>query len=138
MEETSAKRLYNSLLQLFYIKFTHITETLTSFKMFNRDKPQNAERELAVLCVAGQCPPEGRGLYQVLSISSHYSGICAQFSSPAKGLSVILFLSTRLNVGCRVLAGSRPKQRRGTFRFCRRSTFLLNLLAFKLSPASLY
>jgi len=52
MAETSAKRLYVPLLQLFSINVTHITETLISIKKFSRDKLQDVERELAVLWVA--------------------------------------------------------------------------------------
>ena len=52
MAKTSAKRLYVSLLQLFSINVTHITETLISIKKFSRDKLQDVERELAVLWVA--------------------------------------------------------------------------------------
>ena len=52
MAKTSAKRLYVPLIHLFSINVTHITETLISIKRFSRDKPQDVERELAVLWVA--------------------------------------------------------------------------------------
>jgi len=53
-EDTSAKRLYVSLLQLLPINATHITETLIDLTKFTRDKLTDVERELEVLWVAAQ------------------------------------------------------------------------------------
>ena len=53
-EETGAKRLYISLVQLFFINATRITEMLINLTKFTRDKLQDVERELQVLWVAAQ------------------------------------------------------------------------------------
>ena len=42
-------------------------------------------------CATGQCPPEGRSLYQVVSSPFQYSGIYTHVASSVRVLRVILF-----------------------------------------------
>jgi len=53
-KETSAKGLPISLLQLFYINTTYITETLINLAHITRNRLKDVERELEVLWVAAQ------------------------------------------------------------------------------------
>jgi replicative DNA helicase len=53
-KDTSAKGLSISLLQLFSINATYITETLIDLAKITRDKLKDVERELEVLWVAAQ------------------------------------------------------------------------------------
>ena len=54
IEDTSAKRLYVSLLQPLPINATDITETLVDLTKFTRDQLKDVELELEVLWVAAQ------------------------------------------------------------------------------------
>jgi hypothetical protein len=53
-KETSAKGLSISLLQLYYVNTTYITDTLINLATFTRDRLKDVERELEVLWVAAQ------------------------------------------------------------------------------------